>query len=126
MVAYMMLDVRAEAAVGENWGTQATYPLPASIVVGMLKDNGIQKVKLFEADGSSLNALSNSGIEVMVGIPNDLLSSLASDYSAAQAWVSQNVSKHISSVDIRYVAPWNELFLSTYNGTYLNITLPAV
>lgn len=126
MVAYMMLDVRAEAAVGANWGTQATHPLPASIVVGMLKDNGIQKVKLFEANASSLNALSNSGIEVMVGIPNDLLSSLASDYSAAQAWVSQNVSKHISSVDIRYVAVGNEPFLSTYNGTYLNITLPAV
>ncbi|GAB2276048.1 hypothetical protein Dimus_010790 [Dionaea muscipula] len=122
-VALVVGVVRVEG-IGANWGTQATHPLPASIVVGMLKDNGIQKVKLFEADSSCLNALSNSGIEVMVGIPNDMLNSLANDYSAAQAWVSQNVSKYISS--IRYVAVGNEPFLSTYNGSYLNTTLPAL
>lgn len=86
--------------IGANWGTQATHPLPAESVVQMLKDNGIQKVKLFEADPAALDALSNSGIQVMVGIPNDMLATLAKSSGAADKWVEKNVSAH-SGVDIR-------------------------
>lgn len=86
-----------------NWGTRSTHPLPPRIVVQLLKDNGFNKVKLFEADPEALKALGNSGIEVMVGIPNDLLASLATDVNAAAAWVSQNVSTYVSKyrVNIR-------------------------
>lgn len=89
--------------IGVNWGTQSTHPLPPATVVKMLKDNGIQKVKLFDADPVVLNALGKSGIEVMVGIPNDLLYSLANSIQAAENWVAKNLSSYISagSVDIR-------------------------
>lgn len=114
--------------IGANWGTQSTHPLPPSVVGRMLKDNGIQKVKLFDADYDSLNALSGSEIEVMVGIPNDLLYYLANSVAAAEQWVQQNVSRHISSnsVNIRYVAVGNEPFLASYNGTFLSTTYPAL
>lgn len=86
-----------------NWGTRSTHPLPPKIVVQLLKDNGFNKVKLFEADPVALRALGRSSIEVMVGIPNDLLASLASNVNNAVAWVSQNVSTFISKngVNIR-------------------------
>lgn len=88
--------------LGCNWGTRSTHPLPAEIVVRLLKDNGFNKVKLFEAEPEPLKALANSGIEVMVGIPNDLLASLASNINAAMAWVNQNVSTYVSNgVNIR-------------------------
>lgn len=114
--------------IGVNWGTQSTHPLPASTVVKMLRDNGIQKVKLFDADPDILNALKRSGIQVMVGIPNDLLYTMANSLQAAEKWVSKNVSAHVSSggVDIRYVAVGNEPFLATYNGTFEATTLPAL
>lgn len=113
---------------GANWGTQSTHPLPPSIVVKLLRDNGIQKVKLFDADSRNLFALSGSGIEVMVGIPNDMLYSLANSVDAAEKWVEKNVSAYVSSnsVDIRYVAVGNEPFLSTLNGTFLGTTYPAL
>ncbi|KAJ0031570.1 hypothetical protein Pint_12676 [Pistacia integerrima] len=116
------------SGIGVNWGTQATHPLPASTVVRMLKDNGFDKVKLFDADNKIFNALSNSGIQVMVGIPNEMLYTLANDVQAAEDWVTKNISTHVSSnsVDIRYVAVGNEPFLSTFNGTFLNTTLPAL
>ncbi|XP_057423532.1 F-box/kelch-repeat protein At1g57790-like [Lotus japonicus] len=38
-----------------------------------MKDNGIQKVELFDADDSTMDALAGSGIEVMVTIPNKQL-----------------------------------------------------
>lgn len=97
----MMMQVKAGLAC--NWGTRATHPLPASIVVRLLKENGFDKVKLFEPDDDALTALGNSGIEVMVGIPNDFLATLASTVTAAENWVAQNVSSYISKngVDIR-------------------------
>ncbi|CAM8901238.1 unnamed protein product [Rhodiola kirilowii] len=112
--------------IGANWGTQASHPLPANTVVQLLKDNGIMKVKLFDADYHNLRILGNTGIEVMVGIPNDKLSSLASSQKAADKWVADNVTSHISSVNIRYVAVGNEPFLSSYNGTFLKTTFPAI
>lgn len=89
--------------IGANWGTQASHPLPPKTVVNLLRNNGIQKVKLFDADYGTLRALGGSNIEVMVGIPNDMLASLAGSMKAAEKWVSSNVSKHISSnhVNIR-------------------------
>ncbi|KAF8053436.1 hypothetical protein N665_1415s0012 [Sinapis alba] len=114
--------------IGVNWGSQASHPLPPATVVRLLRENGIQKVKLFEADSEILRALSRSGIQVMVGIPNDLLAPIAGSVAVAERWVSQNVSAHVSSngVDIRYVAVGNEPFLKAFNGTFEGITLPAL
>ncbi|KAD3068174.1 hypothetical protein E3N88_36054 [Mikania micrantha] len=70
--------------IGANWGTQSSHPLPPETVVRMLLDNGIQKVKLFDADSGALRALS------------------------------------------KYVAVGNEPFLATYNGSFLETTLPAL
>ncbi|KAM7266787.1 hypothetical protein ACFE04_008953 [Oxalis oulophora] len=115
------------SGVGVNWGTQATHPLAPTTVVRLLKDNGFTKVKLFDADSATLSALSHSGIEVMVGIPNDMLYTLANNVQAAVNWVSKNVSVHVSnSVNIRYVAVGNEQFLKSLNGTYIGVTLPAL
>lgn len=92
-------------ALACNWGTQASHPIPPNIVVKLLRDNGFNKVKLFEADPGALRALGKSGIQVMVGIPNDLLASMASTVTNAELWVQQNVSQYISKygTDIRYI-----------------------
>lgn len=77
--------------LGVNWGTQATHKLPPKTVVQMLKDNGVQKVKLFDSDRTTMSALAGSGIEVMVAIPNDQLAAM-NDYKRAQDFVKRNVS----------------------------------
>ncbi|KAF9681420.1 hypothetical protein SADUNF_Sadunf06G0224100 [Salix dunnii] len=127
-LSILQLLVGFVSGIGVNWGTQATHPLPPSTVVKMLRDNGFQKVKLFDADSATLNALANSGIQVMVGIPNDMLYNLANSEQAADTWVAMNVSSHIFSggVDIRYVAVGNEPFLSAYNGSFVGTILPAL
>ncbi|GLT28618.1 hypothetical protein SLA2020_035380 [Shorea laevis] len=115
------------SGIGANWGTQATHPLPSDTVVKLMKDNGIQKVKLFDANYDTLRALGGSGIEVMVGIPNEMLASLAGSIEAAEKWVEKNVSSHMrSNVKISCVSVGNEPFLKTYNGSYLQTTYPAL
>ena len=78
--------------LGVNWGSQCTHPLDPEEVVKMLKANGIMKVKLFDADPWPVGALLDSGIEVMLGIPNDMLSDLAGSTKAAERGVAANVS----------------------------------
>ncbi|KAG6409726.1 hypothetical protein SASPL_127768 [Salvia splendens] len=128
VMVMLMSMVNNGDSIGANWGTQASHPLPPATVVKLLKDNGIQKVKLFDAEAPVLFAFRGSGIEVMVGIPNDMLATLSTSVDAAERWVEKNVSAHISSnsVLIKYVAVGNEPFLSTYNGTFLSSTLPAL
>ncbi|CAN6464960.1 unnamed protein product [Victoria cruziana] len=114
--------------LGVNWGTQATHPLPPTIVGQLLKDNGIAKVKLFDAEESVMSGLAGTGIEVMVAIPNKMLAAIASDPDAAKQWVRHNVTRYNfnGGVNIKYVAVGNEPFLKSYNGTFDNVTLPAL
>ncbi|MED6145383.1 hypothetical protein PIB30_024742 [Stylosanthes scabra] len=112
--------------VGINWGALTSYPLNPSTVVDLLKNNGIKKVKLFDADSWTLSALAGTGIEVMVGIPNDQMERL-SDIGEAEEWVRKNLTKHLrNGVDIRYISVGNEPFLTSYGSKYTGSTLPAM
>ncbi|KAM7251448.1 hypothetical protein ACFE04_023331 [Oxalis oulophora] len=113
--------------LGVNWGTMATHKLPPKTVVQMMKDNGINKVKLFDTDQTTLTALAGTDIEVMVAIPNADLASIT-NYDKAKHWVKRNVTRYIfdGGVNIKYVAVGNEPFLTSYNGTFQNLTFPAL
>ncbi|KAG6770939.1 hypothetical protein POTOM_022282 [Populus tomentosa] len=145
-----------ESAIGVNWGTISFHRLKPSTVVDLLKDNKIKKVKLFDADPDALTALVGSGIEVMVGIPNEMLAALSSSTDASDLWVRQNVSRYVvkGGADIRgrkgkvegeagilqtfltrcslipyndrYVAVGNEPFLTSYSGQFQSFVVPAL
>lgn len=93
----------ATVDVGMNWGNIASHPLPPPIVVQMLKDNGLKRVKIFDADGYTVKALANTGIEVMLAIPNGELLNMAEDYELAKDWVQDNVTQYIDAVKIKLV-----------------------
>ncbi|AES72750.1 putative glucan endo-1,3-beta-D-glucosidase [Medicago truncatula] len=113
--------------LGINWGALASNPMDPNIVANMLKDNGIKKVKLFDADPWIVSAFSGD-FEVMVGIPNDQLSKFAGSLGDAEDWVKENLTKHLHNggVNIRYVAVGNEPFLTSYGDKYVKKTFPAM
>ncbi|KAK9268179.1 hypothetical protein L1049_010621 [Liquidambar formosana] len=127
-ILILSLPFMAEPAIGVNWGTLSFHRLSPTTVVDLFKQNKIQKVKLFEADPDALKALMGSGIQVMVGIPNEMLFLLSSSTQASDLWVRQNVSAYTvkGGVDIRYVAVGNEPFLSSYSGQYVSYVMPAL
>ena len=89
--------------VGVNWGSQLSHPLLPDSVVKMLKKNGIARVKMFDADPWPVGALVDSGIEVMLGIPNDMLETMSSSYGNAQDWVNENVTAYGDKLKLKYV-----------------------
>ncbi|KAL8142854.1 hypothetical protein V2J09_015886 [Rumex salicifolius] len=125
-VMTMGIGVAVEG-LGVNWGTQAIHKLPPKTVVQLLQANGIKKVKLFDADHTTLSALAGTDLEVMVAIPNGEMAAMT-DYGRAQDWVQRNITRYNfnGGVNIKYVAVGNEPFLTSYNGTFINITLPAL
>ena len=101
-VCLLMLWWRGGEGIGVNWGTQATHKLPPKTVVQLLKDNGFDKVKLFDADATTMSALAGSGIEVMVAIPNIQLQAMT-DYGEAKKWVERSVTRYLfdGGVDVK-------------------------
>eukprot|EP00850_Spirogloea_muscicola_P005351 SM000024S07813 [mRNA] locus=s24:674512:677233:- [translate_table: standard] len=116
------------ASIGVNWGRVSNQPLPPKMVVQMLVDNNIKKVKLFDADEATLRAMAGYNIEVMVTVRNEELATMATNQQAAQDWVDHNVMRYIfpGGVSIKYVAVGNEVFLSDYAMQFLNILYPAM
>ncbi|ONK68968.1 uncharacterized protein A4U43_C05F17910 [Asparagus officinalis] len=115
--------------LGVNWGTIALRPLPPATTVKLLQDNGIKKVKLFDANDTVLNALAGSGIEVMIAVFNNDLPEVG-DYDKAKEWVKNNVEKYNvkdkDGVKITCVAVGNEPFLRFYKDQFTSTTFPAL
>ncbi|KAK1395428.1 Glucan endo-1,3-beta-D-glucosidase [Heracleum sosnowskyi] len=120
--------VAESTGIGVNWGTISSHRLSPTTVVDLLKDNNIKKVKLFDADPGSLKALMGTGIEVLIGIPNDLLEPIASSTAASDLWVARNVSRYVGKggINLKYIAVGNEPFLSSYSGQFQSYVMPAL
>lgn len=106
LLLWLLLVPRmVESAIGVNWGTISSHRLKPTTVVDLLRQNKISKVKLFEADSDVMKALMGSAIQVMVGIPNEMLPLLSSSPAAADLWVRQNVSVYVGrgGADIRFL-----------------------
>lgn len=122
MFGLCWVPLLTESAIGVNWGTVSFRKLNPSTVVDLLKDNKITKVKLFEAEADVLKALMGSGIQVMVGIPNEMLSLLSSSPSASDLWIHQNISAYTGKggANIRLVT---SNFIRTLSLYYSSIFL---
>ncbi|GAV85878.1 Glyco_hydro_17 domain-containing protein/X8 domain-containing protein [Cephalotus follicularis] len=110
--------------IGVNYGRVANNLPQPSQVVQLLKSQGIDTVKLYDTDSSVLTALANSSINVFVALPNELLSSAASDPSFADKWVQANISQYYPATKIEFIAVGNEVFADPANTT--NFLVPAM
>jgi len=87
--------VSCGSGVGVNWGTMATHKLPPSMVVKMLQENGVDKLKLFDAEEWIMAALMGTDIEVMLAIPNNMLEIMSENPQVADSWVYENVTTYM-------------------------------
>jgi len=105
--------------IGVNWGAISSQPLYPPIVVDLLKDNGISRIKLFDADPWTVSAFAGSNIEVMVGIPNEMLKKLSKGKGNAEKWVKHNVTAQVNAgVNIRCVYKY---IIPSHKNSYYQI-----
>ncbi|XAR62901.1 Glucan endo-1,3-beta-D-glucosidase [Bertholletia excelsa] len=112
------------AFVGFNIGTDVSSLPPASEVVAILKANHITHVRLYDADAHMLTALSNTGIEVIVGVTNEEVLGIGVYPSRAAAWVNKNVAAYLPSTNITAIAVGSEVLTSLPHAS--PILVPAM
>ncbi|KAH6759737.1 O-Glycosyl hydrolases family 17 protein [Perilla frutescens var. hirtella] len=104
------------AFVGVNIGTDVSNLPSAADVVAILRAHQITHVRLFDADAHMLNALSNTGIEVMVSVTNEEVLGVGELPSTAAAWVNKNVAAYVPSTNITAIAVGSEVLTSLPNA----------
>ncbi|KAM7274158.1 hypothetical protein ACFE04_028822 [Oxalis oulophora] len=96
---------------GINYGQIANNLPSPTRVAGLLQSLNVSRVKLYDADPNVLTAFSNSNVDFIIGLGNDLLPSM-SDQTKAQSWIQQHVQTH-SQTKISCILVGNEIFKGT-------------
>jgi Glycosyl hydrolases family 17 len=78
-------------SIGVCYGMLGNNLPPPSEVVSLYKSDGIGAMRLYAPDAATLNALRNTDIDLMMGVPDELLPELASNAGAAATWVKDNI-----------------------------------
>nr|KJB50219.1 hypothetical protein B456_008G159300 [Gossypium raimondii] len=121
----LLLPCEAVAAtLGICYGRVANNLPPTLEVINILKTNGISNVRIFDPHPFTLQSFSGTGINLMTGVPNEALPSLASGTPAsALQWLQTNIFAHIVPSQIRYIAVGNELS-SPQAASVLSVSYP--
>ncbi|KDP26594.1 hypothetical protein JCGZ_17752 [Jatropha curcas] len=107
------------APIGICYGrvTNIQFPSPSTIVK-FLNSNGINNIRIFDADPTILKSFSGTAITLIVGVPNQNLPFLANaNINTSIEWLQSNIFSHIPANQIKYIAVGNEVFLKDQSNT---------
>ncbi|XP_024986486.1 putative glucan endo-1,3-beta-glucosidase GVI [Cynara cardunculus var. scolymus] len=110
ILPFSFVAADGSSAVGVNYGMIADDLPPPPQVVSLLKSRNIKRVRLYDPNQDALNALQNSGMEVILGTLNDDIPSLGGDdVTFADNWVRNNVVPYAQTIKFRCIAVGNEV-----------------
>ncbi|XP_017251505.1 glucan endo-1,3-beta-glucosidase, acidic [Daucus carota subsp. sativus] len=111
---------------GVTFGTCANNPPSPQEAVGLIKSLHAQKVRLYAPDINILQALRNTGIEVVLGVPNEEVQNIGTSQDKANQWI-QNYVKNFQDINFRYIVVGNGISsLNEHNGQYAQCLIQAM
>ncbi|EPS67927.1 beta-1,3-glucanase 1, partial [Genlisea aurea] len=94
---------------GINYGRIANNIPSPDEVVKLLKSAKIKNVRIYDADHAVLNAFRGSGLELVIGLPNENVKEMSSSPDRARGWVRDNVNSFLPDTNIVGIAVGNEV-----------------
>ncbi|KAM1158285.1 hypothetical protein ACFX19_032152 [Malus domestica] len=101
--------------IGINYGRLGNNLPSANRSIELLKAMNAGRVKLYDADLEILKLLSGTNLQVSIMVPNNEISTIASDQTKADEWVRNNVLPYYPETMIRYLLIGNEVL--SYNSS---------
>ncbi|KAL6965812.1 hypothetical protein U1Q18_036873 [Sarracenia purpurea var. burkii] len=106
----VLLEVEAfTGTYGINYGRIADNIPSPDEVIALLRASKIKNVRIYDSDHSVLKAFSGTGLELVVGLPNEYLRDVSSNPDHALTWVKENVQAFVPETHIRGIAVGNEV-----------------
>ncbi|KAK1440217.1 hypothetical protein QVD17_06042 [Tagetes erecta] len=118
------LHLALGGTIGVNYGRIANNLPNPTQVIQLLNTTGITHIKLFDTDPTVIQTLSGTGISTIVALPNDHLSSAATNQTYTDTWVQSNILPYTQTTTITAIAVGNEVFSDPNNTT--SFLIPAM
>lgn len=107
------VDAAFTGTYGVNYGRIAdNIPSPHSVVT-LLKAAKIKNIRIYDAAPEVLTAFKGSGIEIVVGLSNDLLKEISIAEDRATTWIKEKVQPYLPGTRISGIAVGNEILGGT-------------
>lgn len=104
MAATMATVVGAyDVLLGTYYGLDGDNLPPPWKVVQLCKKYYIRRVRLYEPNIDVLNAFRGSEIDLSFGIPNNLLTNMATNKSVVEEWFNTFIKPYINDFKINYI-----------------------
>ncbi|XP_072960370.1 glucan endo-1,3-beta-glucosidase 11-like isoform X1 [Typha angustifolia] len=97
------------SSLGINYGQVANNLPSPDQVVTLLTSLKITKTRIYDTNPQVLTAFANSGIEIIVTVPNDAVAMLTNSQQALQ-WIMTNVKPYFPATRITGIAVGNEVY----------------
>ena len=107
VLASIPIEVASIGVCNGMIGDSQSLPSRAD-VVQLYRTKGISAMRIYAPDPETLQALGDTGIDLIMDVGNGNLSALASDPGLAASWVQENVLAY-PRVSIKYIAAGNEV-----------------
>ncbi|CAL9018425.1 unnamed protein product [Prunus brigantina] len=111
-------QITGAQSVGVCYGRNGNNLPSETEVVDLYKSNGIGRMRIYEPNDPTYQALKGSNIELTVTIPNINLQELT-DAATATDWVQKNVQAYVPDVKFKYIAVGNEIHPGDTEAQYL-------
>ncbi|CAL9780643.1 unnamed protein product [Musa acuminata subsp. burmannicoides] len=116
-LAWLTLPASATSAsfVGVNYGRLGDDLPPPEAVPRLITSIGIGRVRIYDAEPAVLRAFANTGIELVVGLPDSCLPAMAADPDEALAWARANIQAYLPATKIAAVTVGNEVLTNAHD-----------
>ncbi|XP_039121479.1 LOW QUALITY PROTEIN: glucan endo-1,3-beta-glucosidase 11-like [Dioscorea cayenensis subsp. rotundata] len=111
-------------ALGINYGQVANNLPSPDRVIGLVSSLNITKIRIYDTNPQILLAFANTGIDIIVTVPNEAVPQLTNRQQAMQ-WLLSNVKPYLPATKISGIAVGNEVYTSDDQTLMVNL-VPAM
>lgn len=110
--------------LGINYGQVANNLPSPDRVIGLVSSLNITKIRIYDTNPQILLAFANTGIEIIVTVPNEIVAQLTNRQQAKQ-WLVSDVKPYLPASKISGIAVGNEVYTSDDQALMFNL-VPAM